>query len=296
MNVSIIVVNYNGYEHTRNALRSIVSYSPGLEVIVVDNHSEGDDLGLLQREFPSFTYERLSENRGFGSANNAGAKLASGRYLFFLNNDTVLSSDAPALLGSFLEERPNVAAVGPRLLNPDGTLQMSFGFDPSLRNEWKVKELQRLSKENPSEFQYRMRPYLQSPCEVDWLTGAALMVRRSVFEDIGGFDESFFMYFEDADLCRRIRLKGWKVLHNPSVSIVHVRGASISTVAERIKVEYRRSQLRYYAKHHSRLSTILLRIYLLAVFGARRLVFYFLSTPDASSTEAIIRLALRLNR
>lgn len=295
MSVSIIIVNYNGYEHTRNALRSIVTYSPGLEVIVVDNRSEGDDLRVLQEEYPLFRFERLMDNRGFGCANNAGAKLASGKYLFFLNNDTILSSDAPATLHSFLEERAGVAAVGPRLLNRDGTLQLSFGYDPSLWNEWKVKKLQRLSKENPSEFQRRMRPFLKSPYEVDWLTGAALMVRRSVFEDIGGFDESFFMYFEDADLCRRIRVKGWSVLYNPSTSIIHIGGASLPSVVQTIKIEYRKSQLRYYAKHRSRLSQFLLRMYLLTVFSFRQL-FSIVRPGNDTTATAIIRLALKLSR
>ena len=291
--VSIVMVNFNGYEHTRNALHSIAQSVPSCEVIVIDNHSDGNDVQRLREEFPHFIFDSLESNKGFGFANNVGARKASGDYLLFLNNDTLLTSDAPAMLGLFLNEHNDVAAIGPKLLNPDGTIQMSFGFDPSIGSEWRMKRLQRLSKENPSLFQRRLEPFLARPSTVDWLTGAALMVRRPVFDEAGGFDESFFMYFEDADICRRIRAKGWSVVYDPTCSITHIGGASVSSVRQTIRVEYRKSQLRYYAKHGSLVSQFLLRLYLLGVFGTRRIFSFMQSSHEGRAFTEIIQLALK---
>ncbi len=293
MPVSIILVNYNGYEHTRNAVRSITAHTPACEVILVDNNSEGNDVERLQKECPEIVFIRSERNLGFGGANNLGAGRASQKYLFFLNNDTILTSNVPSTLALLLDERQDVAVAGPALLNPDGSLQMSFGYDPTILNEWRMKKLQRLSKENPARFSDNMKPMMKNGATVDWLTGAALMVRKTVFEELGGFDDSFFMYFEDADLCRRIREKGWKIVFDPSSSLVHVGGASVLSSNQGIVVEYRRSQLRYYGRHCSVFSQSLLRLYLLVSFGLRSVLAFVMNTGEARSSAEVFTLALK---
>jgi hypothetical protein len=291
--VSIILVNYNGYEQTRKALGSIATHAPTCQVILVDNHSDENDVQRLRQEFPVVVFVQAGRNLGFGGANNLGTGKATGQYLLFLNNDTILSSDVPSKLGTLLDERQDVAATGPRLLNTDGSLQMSFGYDPTILSEWKIKKLQRLSKENPAMFSKRMEPLLEHGTTVDWLTGAALMVRKTVFEEVNGFDDSFFMYFEDADLCRRIRERGWKVVYDQSCSLVHVGGASTSPAARPMIVEYRKSQLRYYSKHSSLIAQLLVRLYLLVTFGMRSILAFVRNNGELGSSAEVFKSALK---
>lgn len=259
--VSIIIVNYNGYEHTRNSILSVLRYSPQSEIIVVDNCSTDGSGGMLQKEFPQLAIIIEDENKGFGFGCNRGAEAATGKYLFFLNNDTLLSEDTPAILASFLEKSPTVAACGPKLLNPDGTFQLSFGLDPSLLNEWIVRRWQRPGRSAREAIVSSLeRRY--GHAEVDWVTAAALMMRKDVFQKLNGFDESFFMYFEDADLCKRIRDLNYSVMYANMTSVIHLRGQSAKDGTPAISRDYRRSQIYYYRKHRSQVALSLLRAYL----------------------------------
>ncbi len=259
--ISIIIVNYNGIAYTRDAVLSVFRHSQNSEVIVVDNCSTDDSVEALRNEFSSLTVLSLNENRGFGYGCNRGAEAAKGKYLFFLNNDTLLSEDTPAVLASFLEKNPTVAACGPKLLNGDGTFQLSFGLDPSIVNEWIVRRWQYPRK--------RARGAIMSSLErryayakVDWVTAAALMMRKAVFQQLNGFDESFFMYFEDVDLCKRIRDMNFSVMYVNMSSLTHLRGQSAKDGSSAINLEYRRSQIYYYRKHRSAIALLLLRLYL----------------------------------
>lgn len=292
MSVSIIIINHNGYELTRTCLTSIQKHSPESQVILVDNGSSDESAVKIQQEFPGITVIPLKENVGFGKGNNLGASHALHPYLFFLNNDTELLDDAPTSLRAILEADHAVGAIGPRLVNPDSSFQLSFGRDPSLLNEWRVRLLQREMSRSDSSHPEQLKQRYARNVEVDWLTGAALMVRRNVFEQLNGFDESYFMYFEDADLCRRIRKEGWKVLYVPSSSIVHVRGGSVGSSAGRIKVEYRKSQLLYYWKHRTIFSRFCLRLYLLLKFGTSWIVSHFQKSASAQEASSILKLIL----
>jgi GT2 family glycosyltransferase len=268
MDVSVVIVNYNGYDHTRNAILSVLQHSAESEIIVVDNCSTDGSGGLLQKEFHQLTVIIGDENKGFGFGCNRGAEAAKGKYLFFLNNDTLLSEDTPAILASFLEKDPTVAACGPKLLNPDGTFQVSFGLDPSLVNEWIVRGWQRPRKGAREAIMSSVeRRYAHA--KVDWVTGAALMVRKDVFQKLNGFDESYFMYFEDADLCKRIRILGFDIFYYAQASLTHFAGLSVKERKTEVSVEYRRSQLRFYDKFHSLAERICLRLFLLVKFSAR---------------------------
>lgn len=260
--ISIIIVNYNGLEYTRNAVRSILRYSPQSEIIVIDNGSTDGSPESLAREFPEIKLKVMTENRGFGYGNNRGVEQASGKFLFFLNNDTYLVEDTPSRLASVLQEDATVGICGPKLLNRDGTFQLSFGLDPSIVNEWIVRRMHRRIKKRDAAYASELEMRYENK-HVDWLTGASLMVRREAFEAVGGFDEAFFMYFEDADLCRRIRERGFAIRYLPSTSLIHLVGQSSERALSRTSGEYRKSQIHYYRKHLSVFSAGMLRLYLL---------------------------------
>jgi GT2 family glycosyltransferase len=291
MMVSVILVNHNDLKRTREAVKSVRQWSPESEIIIVDNNSTRGTVESLGREFPDIRVVSLSENRGFGAGNNKGAAATHGEFLFFLNSDTLLLEDTPALLAAMMKADPQIAACGPRLVNGDNSFQLSFGPDPSLLNEWKLRRIRRGLQKRDTSVRARSESRFLRKREVDWLTGAALMVRRDVFEKVKGFDETFFVYFEDADLCRRIRELGLKVLFCPSSSVVHFGGNRRLNLGSTVALEYRRSQLHYYQKHIGGLSSFLLRCYLICKFSFR----WLLSLPRAANTRAMAAEVVRLS-
>ncbi len=260
--LSIILVNYRGKEFTIQCLRSLYAHqlSFPFEIIVVDNHSDDGSVDVIRRSFPRVTILELPENKGFGFANNEGAAKARGEYLFFLNNDTEIENDCFTPIINFFSTRTHVGIVGPKLVYGDGSFQLSFGKFPTLLNEYQTKRL--LKRER------RLVPPTQ-PQQVDWVTGAALCIPKLLFTSIGGFDQHYFMYFEDADLCKRVSNEGYSVWYIPALGIVHHKGKSYTQSSERITVEYRKSQLYYYQKHCSIVETLLLKIYLFLKYGLR---------------------------
>lgn len=261
MNVSVIIVNYNGLRFTQDAVASVLRFSPQSEIIVVDNCSSDGDVETLSKTFPQVILISSTENAGFGAGNNRGAKVAKGNFLFFLNNDAFLIEDTPAHLASFLDRNPNVAACGPKLLYPDGAFQLSFAPDPSILNEWIARRRQRrVRRRDQSYGLFLERKYANR--NVDLVVGAALMVRKDVFHKVGGFDEAFFMYFEEADLCRRIRELGFEIRYVPTTTVFHYLGGATQVAGDKASHEYRKSQVYYYRKHLSMLSLLFLRVYL----------------------------------
>lgn len=253
--VSVIIVNYRGEEYTRQCIRSIQSTSIATpyEIIVVDNNSNDGSVEHLRSSFPNSTILSLPENRGFGAANNIGAQHAKGEFLFFLNNDTKIVQDCFTPVINYFSEQTDAGIVAPKLLYPDGSFQLSYGEYPTLFTEFRTKQLQ------------KREPYItppSSPQKMEWVTGAAFCMRKELFLQLQGFDEKFFMYFEDADLCKRVMEAGYAIYYLPDVALIHFKGKSSTTAQNNIPLEYRRSQLRYYRKHASGLSVVLLKIYL----------------------------------
>lgn len=260
MNTSIIIVNYNGLRFTQQCLESLFRFhAPGtVEVIVVDNNSSDGSQNELPRLFPAINLIPLPENRGFGAANNIGAKKAKGDFLFFVNNDTIFKDETVVALQRMFLNQSELGIVGPKLLNEDGTFQRSFGEFPSIRNEFAEKRMagNHSAEESTSE----------QPVRKDWVTGAAFMIKRGLFEAVGGFDDGFFMYFEDIDLCRTLAKKGLSSLYVPAVAMIHLGGKSYGAKDRRITMEYRRSQLRYYDKHNSWIQRCMVRLYIFIKF------------------------------
>lgn len=258
MTISIIIVNYNGLHFTRQCIESFYRFheTDSAEVIIVDNNSTDGSQDKLRKLFPAIHFIELSENRGFGVANNAGAKEAKGEILFFVNNDTLFVNEVLTGLKHELISNSHYAVVAPKLLNEDRSNQVSYGEYPSISNERDTKkksdktlsQLHQIANSDPSV----IKP---------WVTGAAMMVKRAMFDLIGGFDEEYFMYFEDIDLCATFSHFGYASVYVPSVQLVHLGGKSYQKQDEQILFEYRRSQIRYYDKHASLLQRSLVRMY-----------------------------------
>jgi len=282
--VSIILVNYNGTEIASECLHSIQNqlHAVPCEVIVVDNASTDQSPDLIEKTFPTVKLLRQTKNRGFGTGNNVGASVASGKYLFLLNTDTLLTYDLLPHLIEVIEQDSTIGIVAPKLLNSDGSFQISTARSISLWGEYQDLKQKREYRNNPA----RICQKFTETQEVDIVMGAALFIRKSLFEELGGFDETFFMYFEESDLCRRSQTKGWKIIYTPEVSLIHLGGYSINKTVDRLRLEYRRSQIYYYQKHRSRFEQLILRCYLVIKFS-----YAFLRSNQQIDLE-ILRLVL----
>ena len=255
MIISVILVNFNDAERLRTCLASLRVQAPASEIVVVDNASTDGSGPLVASEFPEVRRILLPENAGFGKANNAGARAAKGDPLLFLNTDTVVPPGALNALAARLASDPRAVAVGPALVRPSGRFQVSFGRSVGLLGQSFQKFFLNPLHEGTLPRSGRLR-------RVGWLSAACLLCRRDAFEAAGGFDEEFFLYFEDIDLCARLRKAGGRLLFDPSVKVVHEGGSTTSVQAAASRFEYRRSQVLFYRKHRSRRSEAALRFLL----------------------------------
>jgi N-acetylglucosaminyl-diphospho-decaprenol L-rhamnosyltransferase len=265
--VSVVVVTYDALPWLERCLDSVA----GHETIVVDNGSTDGTLELVRERYPDV---RLIEqgNVGMGAGNNAGMRVARGRYWLLLNSDAWVVGDAVEQLVAVADAHPEAADVGPRLLNLDGTLQRSVRGEPTL---W------RLATEYLFIRKLAPRSRLLNPLyeggfdhdrerEADWLYGPALLVRREAVDAVGLFDEDFFMFSEEVDWMTRFRRAGWSVRFTPAAEVVHVGGASHGG---RLYVENLRGHLRWFAKHRGRREAERVRRLLLVSLRLRAFVF-----------------------
>ena len=270
--LSVIIVNWNVCNLLRQSLASIYSswgQSPGLEVIVVDNASSDDSVLMVQTDFPKANLITNQKNLGYPAGCNQGLAVASGKYLLVLNPDTEIVNDALAALLNFMDKHPEVGMVGPLLTYPDGSHQSSRRRFPTLP----VLFLESTWLEKYSPRSIFKRYYLQdvadtSPQQVDWLVGAAMLIRREVWKQVGGLDEGFFMYSEELDWCRRIKKSGWNIMYVPQATIIHHEGKSSEQVTAERHIYFQTSKIRYTRKYHGKHIAFILHHWL-------RLQFYF---------------------
>jgi GT2 family glycosyltransferase len=267
--LSIIIVNWNVRDLLRDCLRSVDAGRGALEVevIVVDSASADSSADMVAGEFPWVRLVRCEENVGFPRGNNIGLAQARGEYLLLLNPDTVVLDDALTVLMEYLAANPETGVVGPQLLNPDGSIQSSRRRFPTvatgfLESTW----LEGLAPGVLRRY-YALDLPDDQPAEVDWLTGACLMVPRAVYERAGGLDEGYFMYSEELDWCRRIRALGYRVVYYPRARIIHHVGKSSEQAVTARHVNFQRAKLRYFRKYHGRAAAALLRLFLLASYA-----------------------------
>jgi len=261
--LSVIILQYNNSALTVNAIRSLrEQIDRDHEIILVDNASREVERQRIPELFSDVLYIQNETNEGFGKANNRAARQAKGDILLFLNNDTIATSDFVSPVMEAFSGDSSIGIIGPRMRNRDETFQLSCGSLPSFVQELQDKVVYRLVGENLSARRFYERKFsvLQ---EVEWVTGAALFIRKDLFFTVGGFDEEFFMFFEDKDLCFRARGAGKIVLYDPIPSLVHLKGGSTtSETASFIERTYRKSQEYYYRKHRPVIEQLLLRVYL----------------------------------
>jgi GT2 family glycosyltransferase len=243
--LSIIIVNYQSEQYLQKCLASLFRFNLGIDFeIVIINNDKKEKLDKIKEEFSSIVLINSPKNSGFGAACNLGVKISQGDLLFFLNPDTEILNSFGPIINEF-EQNLETGALGPKLLGENGKVQeWSTGVEVSLG------DLIRNNLGLP-----RSRKIWESLVvkETYWISGAALFIPRTVFFEIGGFDENFFMYFEDNDLCRRIRKSGKKLFYFPKVTIRHLGGKSSQDLRKQ-KAIFFASQDYYFKKHFGLIS------------------------------------------
>ena len=270
--LSVIVVTYNTHEMTLECLRAVIISVKELryEIIVVDNASTDGTADAIREMFPQVRIIANERNAGFGAANNQAMREAHGEFFLLLNSDAFPKGDAIAVLVEFLRKNPRVGLVGPRVLNADGSLQVSCHPFPSpgfawLENLWLSRGYNRWAHDDVR--------------RVDFVIGACMLLRRKVFNEVGGFDVRFFMYAEEADWQRRMQDLGWETVFVPSACVTHLGGASGADEKAAVNRHFFDSLDIYQRKHHGLAGLIslrcamaigcLLRVFLWAVASVR---------------------------
>jgi N-acetylglucosaminyl-diphospho-decaprenol L-rhamnosyltransferase len=258
--IGIAIVSYNTAPLLRRCLES-VAVDTDAAVVVVDNGSTDGSVELVQREFPLTRVEIDSDNRGYGAAANRAVQSLRSRYVLLLNADTELSSGTVEALADYLDRHPRTAIAGPRLVNA------AHGYEPSghaFPTPFAV-----FMRESPLRHIPRRRRDEWRSESVEWLLGAALAIRRDAFIAVGGFDEGYFLYAEEVDLCYRLRAAGWEVHYAPVATILHVGGASTSQYGAEMLGHSVRSTRRFARLRLSRSNEVGVRLVYTGVFVAR---------------------------
>jgi GT2 family glycosyltransferase len=258
--ISAIIVNHDGEAHLGRCLESLEG--SGAEVLLVDNASRDGSLALVRERFPGVRVFPQEENLGFAAANNLAAAKASGETLLLLNADAWLEAGALDLLVAKVGDAPDIGLVAPRLRYPDGRRQFSWSPARGFVGEVLQKAL------NPFEAQAwvhgSMARWVARLVGATWYTAACVLVRAEAFRAVGGFDESYFMYFEDVDLCIRLEAAGWRLAQEPRAVVCHAGGAAGRSEVDDI---YRPSQLRFYQQHRPQWESRLMERRLRRRFG-----------------------------
>ena len=274
VDISIIIVSWNVRELLRKCLYSVIGIQSSVksllntEIIVADNASSDNTVEMLRAEFPNVRVIENRENVGFGRANNKALAVAQGRYLFLLNPDTEIRPGALQTLYDYAEAHPRVGMIGPQLFYGDGTRQSSRRRFPTLATAFlESTKLQQWFPRNRVLTQYYMRDTRDDATQqVDWINGAAMFVRRKLYDQIGGFDEQFFMYSEELDWCYRAKKASWEIVYLPTAQITHYEGKSSEQAAARRDIYFNTSKIRFYRKYRGAFVAEILRAFLLLTF------------------------------
>jgi len=254
MDVSIVIVSWNACDMLCKCIESVLAQSRrmGIEVIVVDNGSSDGSGKAVETQFPQVRLIKNKENMGFARANNIGIRASTGRYVCLVNSDVVVSDGCIEKLIEFMDENPRIGIAGPRILNPDGSLQPSCRHFPTIwSNFCQAIGLSRLFPQ--SEFfcdgimKYWNHDHIR---RVDSLSGCFWVVRREALDQVGLLDEDFFIYGEDLDWCRRFHNAGWDVVFYPGAQAIHCGAASSGNAPIKFYLEMQKADLQYWRKHH----------------------------------------------
>ncbi len=275
MKASVLIVGFHTYDEIGRCLASIEAHEPDVEVIVVDHDADRARGRELAAAHPRIKYDPRSENRGFAAGINRAARQATAPLLLILNPDVEFRGPIVAPLAACLDAHPKTAVVGGLVRESDGQVQASARRFPDLSTAFggRTSWLTRVLPGNPLTQRNLSSTNVQGGCTtVDWVTGAFMMVRRDVFESLGGFDERFFMYWEDSDFCLRALQAGWSTMYEPRAEVVHLTGRASHHAPLGSLVAFHRSVFHHYWKHGSwmaRLAAPLVAGGLLVRFGVR---------------------------
>lgn len=247
-----VIVSYNAREDLDRCLASLHDAPPGRShtIVVVDNASTDGSVALVRAKWPDVRLVENAQNEGFARANNIGIRASSSPLVLLLNGDTVVARGALDRLCGALEGCGEAAAAGPRLVDASGAAEMSFGRMLGPLVELRRKTLLALDARGLPPARRLIERRTRSRRFVDWVSGACLLVWRADAEAVGLLDERYDLYTEDVDFCAALRSRGRRVLFEPSVEVIHLRGRSRRVVPSAAEAAYRRSQLAFYAKHH----------------------------------------------
>lgn len=295
--LSVIIVNYNTREMTLKCLESIRADIEGIEseVILVDNASSDGSVEAIREQCPWVNVIASPKNLGFGAGNNLGLKIAQGDYFLLINTDALPHPGATRTLIEYLKNHPKTAVVGPKLLNADGSTQQSCFRFPSptrawMENLWISSVFRRISFVDD----YRGWAHDQERA-VDFVIGACILVRKSVYNKIGGFDERFFMYAEESDWMFRMHQAGWTISFTPTAVVTHLGGASGASEKPKINQMFFESLDNYELKHHGWIGLISLRI-AMTIGCTLRAILWTLVGLVSRSKRDLARSKARLQR
>ena len=299
--ISVVIVNWNTRELLAQAIDSLQAQLTGrpLDIIVVDNGSSDGSQAMLRARYPALRLLANAENRGFGPANNQGVAAARGDYVLLFNSDAWATDDFLAPLAAVLDAEPRAAIVGAQLRNPDGSFQASHTPFPTLRQEFLTLTGigRRVARRN---YPTRGPEEARGARPVDYVEGACLLLRKAAFDAVGGFDEAFFMYAEDVDLCYRLTRAGWQVWYQPQARVRHMSAGSSRQRLTNQAADMYQSRVRYFAKHHGAPAAQALRLQILLLTAAKKMAYGLLrrvlNRPVGRDQVSLAQLHAKLRR
>lgn len=285
--ISIIIVSFNSRDYLKNCMDSIIRFPPDLgeneyEVIIVDNNSSDGSASFIEKNYLKHSFVRLiknDKNMGFSHANNLAIKNSNSRYYFLLNSDTEVYENSIGGLIDFFEtsakKQINIGVAGPKIINSDGSLQLSCRRFPSFINAAFYTILAGIKPDNRFSRRYKLADADRSrPFEVDWVSGSAMMISGDAIKQTGMFDENYFMYVEDVDICYRMWRSGFKVYYYPLVKILHHIGGSGVSDLMLPQIRMQKSVLYFYIKTYKKSWKIILIPLVFPILGFRILITY----------------------
>lgn len=293
--LSVIILAWNVRDLLRACLHSLPLNDPTIEIIVVDAGSADGGAEMVRAEFPSVTLIAHADNLGYTRGNNLGLRAAHGRYLLVLNPDTEIVDGALTQMLAYMEAHRHVGVLGPQMRYPDGTIQSTRRRFPTLATGFfESTWLQPLAPRAVLNHYYARDVPEEALADVDWVVGAALLIRRETYEQVGELDEGFFMYSEELDWCRRIKAAGWRVVYFPSARIIHHEAQSSAQVPAATHIRFNTSKVRYYRKYHGAFAAESLRWFLLGHFALQLSLEWFKGLLGHKRNLRTIRIAIYL--
>lgn len=263
LDLSVVIVGWNAKQYLKLCLDSLIAAPPrrSMEILVVDNASSDGSAEMIEARYPHVKLIKSPTNLGFSKGNNVALRQVEGRYIALVNPDVVVLPGCLDALADFLDQNPRVGDVGPRVLNPDSTMQSSCQRFPSLWNQL-CSALGLASKFKKCKLFAGQDMFFlphDRPLTVDIIVGCFSMIRRETFNDVGLLDEDLFIYGDDVDWCRRAWNEGWQVMFHPGAQAIHHRGQITAPYPVRFAVEQQRSSLHYWRKYHGSAGVLAIR-------------------------------------